>query len=68
MYWEATSQPLMYFKGRTHPKPTRGTEISKWTQNGGSNRTCSHTTKNVSGKATIHREKNAWPSSGAAKP
>jgi len=44
-----------------------GADVSRCTHHGGSNWTCIHTMTKTSGKATMHSEKNAGPSSGAAE-
>ncbi|PAV66703.1 hypothetical protein WR25_19059 [Diploscapter pachys] len=64
---DATSQPLIGRSGNSVPATITGTDVIRCTQTGGSNATCSHTTKKISGSAMMHSEKKAGPSSGAAK-
>ncbi|MCY1179973.1 hypothetical protein D9M73_203990 [compost metagenome] len=53
--------------GSRHPASISGSEVTAWTQKGGLNATWNHTTTNSNGKATMHKEKKAGPSSGEAK-
>ncbi len=63
----ATGASSSRARGSPTTAASAGRATAKPTQNGGSNRICSQSAKKVSGKATMHSEKNAGPSSGAAK-
>ena len=66
-YCEATSQPFTGRSGNRQQSSSSGSEVTTWTQIGGLYLTCSQTRNAIGGSAKKQSEKNAGPSSGAAK-